>query len=267
MNEKNKPRLSVITVTYNNATGLEKTIESVGSQTYDAIEFLIIDGGSKDGSKEIIEKNAAKLHYWISEPDKGIYHAMNKGIRAASGEYCLFLNSGDVFFDQDTVENALLNTDDEDIIYGNAVKIKPHYERLIKYSPKLTLYDFIKIEPALHHQASFIKKELFDKYGYYDETIKIIADWEFFFRTIILNHAKTKYIDQTICVFEGTGLSNSLPVGNKMRIEANQRRDSILKMHFPDYILDDYKKLDHFLSYIPVYKKILNKISYFRFRK
>ncbi|MEA4935661.1 MAG: glycosyltransferase family 2 protein [Paludibacter sp.] len=267
MNGKNKPRLSVITVNYNNATGLEKTIESVSSQTYDAIEFLIIDGGSKDGSKEIIEKHKAKLHYWVSEPDKGIYHAMNKGIIAATGEYCLFLNSGDVFFDQYTVENALHVIDNEDIIYGNAVKIKPHYKRLIKYSPKLTLYDFIKIEPALHHQASFIKKELFDKYGLYDESIKIIADWEFFFRTIILNRAKTKYIDQTICVFEGTGLSNSLPLGNKIRIEANLRRDSILKMHFPDYILDDYRRLDIFLSQKSVYKKILNKISYFRFRK
>lgn len=267
MNEKNKPRLSVITVNYNNAAGLEKTIGSVGSQTYDSIEFLIIDGGSKDGSKEIIDKYAAKLYYWISEPDKGIYHAMNKGINAATGDYCLFLNSGDIFYDRHVVKNALKNIDNEDIIYGNAVKIKPHYERLIKYSPKLTLYDFIKIEPALHHQASFIKKNLFDKYGQYDESIKIIADWEFFFRTIILNRAKTKYIDQTICVFEGTGLSNSLPVGNKMRIEANLWRDNYLKMHFPDYILDDYKKLDYFLSCKPVYKKILNKISYFRFRK
>jgi glycosyltransferase involved in cell wall biosynthesis len=267
MDKKTKPGLSVITVNYNNAAGLEKTIQSVCSQNYDAIEFLIIDGGSIDGSKEVIEKYAANVHYWISEPDKGIYDAMNKGIKAATGDYCLFLNSGDVFFDHQTVKNAKMSIDGQDIIYGNALKIKPHYKRLIKYSPQFTLYDFYKTEPALHHQASFIKKDLFDKYGLYDESIKIIADWEFFFRTIILNNAVTKHINQTICVFEGTGLSNSLPHGNKMRIEANTRRENILKLHFPDYILNDYKKLDELISFKSVYKRIMNKISYFRFRK
>ena len=267
MNKNKEPHLSVITVNFNNAAGLEKTIKSVIAQNSSDIEFIVIDGGSTDSSRNVIEKYSQQIQYSISEKDNGIYHAMNKGIKAASGKYCFFLNSGDVFFDSNTVDNAIILFDDADIVYGNVIKIKPHYRRLIKYSSTLTLYDFYKTEPALHHQGTFIKKDLFDKHGNYDEKIKINADWEFFFRTIILNKARTKYIDQTICVFDGTGLSNSLPIGNKLRFEANLNKENILRLHFPDYLLSDYKKLDKILSGKSFSKKIINKISYFRIRK
>jgi glycosyltransferase involved in cell wall biosynthesis len=262
-----RPKLSVITVNYNNIIGLENTIKSVSSQDFDDLEFLIIDGGSTDGGKELIEKYNTEIDYSVSEPDNGIFHAMNKGIHAAKGEYCLFLNSGDVLFNQYTVENVFSGIDNQDIIYGNVIKVKAHHRRLIKYSSKLTLYEFYKTEPALHHQASFIKRQLFEEYGFYDESVKIIADWEFFFRTIILNDATVKYLNQTICIFDGTGLSNSLSRGTKLRIEANLVKENILKKYFPDYILDDYKTMEGILSSRSLLKKTINKISYFSFKK
>ena len=100
------PKLSIITVNLNNKAGLQKTIESVFSQTFTDYEYLVIDGGSEDGSKELIKKYENKFVYWVSEKDKGIFNAMNKGILKASGEYLLFLNSGDYFYDSAVLDDV-----------------------------------------------------------------------------------------------------------------------------------------------------------------
>jgi glycosyltransferase involved in cell wall biosynthesis len=260
-------KLSIITVNYNNSDGLRKTIQSVKDQTFNDFEFILIDGGSTDTSLKVIQEQNSIINYWVSEPDCGVYHAMNKGIIKAIGEYCLFLNSGDFLKDNKVLENIFNKNINEDIIYGNAIKVKPHYRREIKYSPTLTLYDFYRTEPAMHHQATFIKRELFVKHGQYSEDIEIIADWEFFFRTVILKEVKTKYIDKTICFFDGTGASNTLNVDNPERIKANNMKESILKTHFPETILNDYKKLDKILSSRSIWQKVVNKISFFRFKK
>ena len=113
------PKLSIITINYNNLEGLKKTFESVFMQTYQDFEYIVIDGGSTDGSKEYIAENADKINYWVSEPDKGVYHAMNKGIMKANGEYLLFINSGDELFENNTIEKSLSNLHTEEIIAGN----------------------------------------------------------------------------------------------------------------------------------------------------
>jgi len=254
-------------VNFNNAEGLQKTIQSINSQTFKDYEFLIIDGGSTDASVDVICKYHTLLNYSVSEPDNGVYHAMNKGILKATGEYCLFLNSGDILANNKVLESVFDKVIDEDIIYGNAVKVKSHYHRLIKYTPDLSLYDFYRTTAAIHHQATFIKKELFVSYGFYREDIKIIADWEFFFRVIIQNKVKTKYIDLTVCVFDGIGLSNVLKATDPDRILASQEKETILKKYFPDYILADYKKLDALLSHRSCWQKLLNRISYFSIKK
>ncbi|MDD4969940.1 MAG: glycosyltransferase family 2 protein [Paludibacter sp.] len=260
-------KLSIITINFNNAFGLQKTIQSIIEQTFTDFEFILIDGGSTDSSLDVIKENHSIINYSISESDGGIYPAMNKGILKATGEYCLFLNSGDCLADNNILYDVFKQIDCEDIVFGNAIKIKPHYRRKIKYPPTLTLYDFFKTDAVIHHQASFIKRELFDKQGFYREDIEVIADWEFFFRTIILNEVKTKYIDRIICAFDGIGLSNTLTVNNPKRIKADQVKISILKSNFPAYILEDYKQLDKFLSHRTYWQKITKKISYFRIKR
>jgi glycosyltransferase involved in cell wall biosynthesis len=260
-------RLSIITVNFNNGAGLRKTIQSIKNQTFTDIEFVVIDGGSTDLSLEVMKENNSIINYSVSEADGGVYQAMNKGILKATGEYCLFLNSGDCLADNKVLENVFEIISDEDIVYGNALKIKPHYRRLLKYSSHLTFFDFYKTEPAMHHQATFIKKQLFEKLGLYREDIKIISDWEFFFRAIILKEVTTKYIDLTICTFDGTGLSNTLNENNPERTNANCIKESILKLNYPDSILDDYKKLNEFLTHKTYLQKILNKVAYFRLKR
>ena len=118
------PKLSIITINLNNAEGLRKTIPSVISQTYCDFEYIVIDGGSTDGSVDVIKKYADKLSYWVSEPDAGIYNAMNKGIRKAGGEYCQFLNSGDWLVAPDVTERMAKDMPDCAICYGNMITIQ-----------------------------------------------------------------------------------------------------------------------------------------------
>ena len=115
---KDKLILSIITINLNNREGLRKTIESVVNQTFQDFEFIVIDGASTDGSVEVIQ-DYPRINYWISEPDTGIYNAMNKGIAKATGEYCLFLNSGDTLFQINTLTGILQSNPKGDIIFGN----------------------------------------------------------------------------------------------------------------------------------------------------
>jgi glycosyltransferase involved in cell wall biosynthesis len=184
-------KLSVITINLNNIIGLQKTIESVISQTFKDFEWIVIDGGSTDGSKELIEKYADHISYWVSEPDKGIYNAMNKGIHVAKGEYIEFLNSGDIYFNEKTLENVNRHLSNSDIIYGSAIirrdgkDIRIHMQRDI-----CSFYDLVK--KPINHQSSFIKKELFEKYGNFDENFSGVEDTEFLYRIkrkgISINH-------------------------------------------------------------------------------
>jgi len=276
-------KLSIITINYNNAEGLQKTMGSVITQTYRDFEYIVVDGGSTDNSCQVLKdtcqlvsdqtsfKGKAEVNgivvRWISENDSGIYNAMNKGIGLASGEYCLFLNSGDCLAGDNVLQVVFDGSYDEDIVYGNAVKIKPHYRRLIRYSPVLTLYDFYRTVAAIHHQACFIKRELFQKYGMYREDLEINADWEFFFRVIILEKVKTKYTDKVICIADGTGLSNTLKKGHSLSLQASDAKEKILKTYFPEYILADYKKLDELLTRTSIMGRICRKMEYFRLRK
>ncbi|MXN91926.1 glycosyltransferase [Flavobacterium sp. Sd200] len=226
-------KFSVITINYNNAAGLEKTIKSVVSQTYTEFEFIIIDGGSNDGSKEIIEKYTDKISYWVSEKDKGVYNAMNKGIKAAKGDFVIFMNSGDLFFNQAVLQatDTEINQD-YDIYYGNNIKKSPTSERLKTYPAKLSFSFFYS--SSLNHQAAFIRRSLFDELFYYNEEFKIASDWEFFAYAICHKNIPYKYLDQTICVYDFTGISTTAS-----DVFAKEKKESI-KKYFPafeeDYI-------------------------------
>jgi len=234
-------KLSIITINLNNKAGLERTIQSVTSQTYTDFEYLLIDGGSDDGSVDIIKKNKEKITYWVSEKDKGIYNAMNKGILKANGEYCLFINSGD-FFIKSTILDEMLNyINGEDILYGNGFfQAKDNKLEKLDCPVKLTLGFFCLY--SLFHPATLIKKSLFDKYGLYNESNKIISDGEFFIKTIILNNVKTKLIPLEIAIAEDNGISRNIEFKTILEDEAKK----VLSNFFPVYVIDlmsDYKDL------------------------
>lgn len=205
----NNPKLTIITINLNNATGLRKTIESVVSQTYSDFEYIIIDGCSTDGSVEVVKEYQEKITYWVSEPDKGIYNAMNKGILKATGEYCLFLNSGDWLVNHNVLEGIIPTAFKEDIIHGNIVLEYGDKQIQAKGTSKdsLTLVDFL-IAPTIRHQAAFIKRELFRKNGLYDESFTINGDWFFFMKNIIFNKATIKYTNINICFFDPNGIGS-----------------------------------------------------------
>ena len=205
---KKRPLISIITVAYNNRFGLEETIKSVTSQSYRDFEFIIIDGGSSDGSRELLEGYSSKIDYWVSEPDKGIYNAMNKGIAKASGKYLIFMNSGDRFSSSQILEKISPAFGDDDIIYGNAyyeLENRKKYEYRIP--SKITIGSLLK-EPICH-QSAFFKKDLFTKFGMYDEANKIASDWTFMMDLFIHHNLSQTYVNEFISIFEKTGISNT----------------------------------------------------------
>ena len=151
------PKLSIITINYNNTRGLEKTLSSVwNDQTYSNFEHIVIDGGSTDGSVDVIKKYADKLTYWVSEPDKGIYNAMNKGILKAKGEYLLFLNSGD-YLCNEALSEIFSENFSEDIVYGNFTLLCKNGEKKIKTFSEQVDYNLLYLE-SIGHQSTLIKR-------------------------------------------------------------------------------------------------------------
>lgn len=153
-------KLSVITINYNNAEGLAKTMDSVFRQRFSDFEYIVIDGGSTDGSKDLIVNNQDKIAYWCSEKDSGIYNAMNKGIREASGEYLLFLNSGDFLHDFAVLEDIHPFLSGEDIVYGDLLFVHGDGKEDLFVYPDVLSFEYF-LERSLGHPAAFIKRALF----------------------------------------------------------------------------------------------------------
>jgi len=176
------PKLSIITIVYNNAADIERTMLSVINQTYHNIEYIVIDGASTDGTLDIIKKYADRISQFISEKDKGIYDAMNKGLQLATGDYVLFMNSGDEFFAQYTVEKVFAIEPGADIYYGETEMIdsKGHSlgQRRHKAPEKFTWRGF-KLGMSISHQAIYIKRSLIEPY---DETYQLSADIDWIIR-------------------------------------------------------------------------------------
>lgn len=234
--------LSIITINRNNAAGLEKTMRSVAAQTFKEFEYIVVDGASTDGSVEVIEKLAAEFVHlkWVSEPDSGIYNAMNKGIRMATGEYCQFLNSGDFLASTTVVEqmlNALELKKYPDIIYGNMQKQLSENKTIVDRcgaTNDVTLNMFYK--GCLNHSPAYIRRSLFDKYGLYDETLKICSDWKFYMQSIVLGRAQVRYVDILVTIFDMNGISET-----RKDILDNERTHLLNEM-IPHGILKDYDK-------------------------
>ena len=252
------PSLSIITINQNNVAGLRKTIESVVSQSSRNFEYLIIDGGSTDGSIDVIKEYAEKITFWVSEPDNGIYHAMNKGVHAAKGEFVHFLNSGDWLVDNHVVENMLNSLSDSDILLGNEIFINPEgKKRLHKSNSEISLYTFYR--STLFHASAYIRRSLFDQYGLYDETLKIVSDWKWYLIVAGLQKANIKTVNINVCYFDSTGISSI----NQELDKAERRK--VLEELVPATILYDYDKYSFDIEQMARIKKhpILYHIFWF----
>ena len=245
-------KLSIITINYNNCDGLKKTIESVICQSYNDYEYIVVDGDSIDGSREYIIENENGwnskrksevninnfIFKWISEPSNGIYNAMNKGIEIAGGDYCLFLNSGDYLYSKNVLSEFFSLGYTEDVISGE-VKTYSNFNSTSEiYSnfstTKNTFNNFLNA--SLNHQATFIKRELFLIYGYYDENFQMASDFAFFLKSIALGDASFRFIKKIISYYNSDGLSHT------HKLAGEKERAEILKKLVPNYILEDYKE-------------------------
>lgn len=188
-------KISVVTVCFNSAATLEKTMLSVLNQTYSDVEYIIIDGGSTDGTVDIIKKYADRLAYWVSEPDRGIYDAMNKGISVATGDYINFMNSDDIFYDENVLKNIFSKDYDEDVIYGKTLKVSPNYTYTMKNRP----ISFLSQNMAFGHQASFSKTELMKRLRF-DLRYKSAADYDFF-HSVMKNNGSFKEVPYIVSIF------------------------------------------------------------------
>lgn len=233
-------KLSIITITFNNLEGLRRTVTSVSGQTWSDFELLVVDGGSVDGTAEWLceqEKIMPSLK-WVSEPDNGVYDAQNKGISLARGEYCFFLNAGDCFASKDVLERMFANQPTADIVYGNEIVIDSDGKRVgyckgVENPTMVNLY-----LSCMKHQASFIRRSLFERYGNYDSTLRIVADWEWFLRVIGFNNeVSLQYKDVDVSLFENTGISYHSP-----DLCANERQQ-VLDRYFSKRLQEDMNLL------------------------
>lgn len=276
-------KLSIITINYNNALGLGKTMQSVLSQTSKEFEYIVVDGGSNDTSCQIIRDKRLEINGTIelegikvtcvSEADKGIYHAMNKGIRIAKGEYVQFVNSGDCLASNDVVEKMLNQLQvisyklQEETKEGTRYKfgvdklqvdkkvkqriedkdgVLIFYGNMLKQMPKGLLRDkgFAGRQPTmldfytgtLNHSPAYIKRSLFDEFGLYDESLKICSDYKWYIKSIIFGGINPQYIDIDVTVFDMTGISTVNTVLDK------EERAKVLNAYLPAKVLVDYKK-------------------------
>lgn len=268
-------KLSIVTINYNNAEGLRKTLASVASQTYRDIEHIIVDGGSTDDSVDVIREYEQQLHLthstihilWVYEKDKGIYNAMNKGIEIASGrrivnsfnrselvedknkvlpDYIQILNSGDILVAPDVTENMInhllaLNSSlsaesSPAILYGNMIKKDYATGKVIGKSREEEYSLCNYYTGTINHDCCYIRRDLFEQYGMYDESLKIVSDWKWFLQSVGLGNVKPVYVDTDVTIFDTGGISET-----NLELRENERRH-VLKELLPPAVLADYTK-------------------------
>lgn len=235
--------LSIITINRNNAQGLKKTMQSVVSQTSKDLEYIIVDGASTDESVEVIKHFAEQRDIrWVSERDKGIYNAMNKGIGMAQGEYVMILNSGDYLASPqvvDVMDKALKANNCPDILYGNMLKIWPDgkTQRDRQLRDDYSLFDFYN--GTLNPDGTYIRSSLFAQYGPFDESLKICSDWAWMLKTVGMNGVKPLHVDLDTLFFDMTGVSEG---GERSRQTIRNERQQVLNQTLPAAVLEDYDR-------------------------
>jgi glycosyltransferase involved in cell wall biosynthesis len=250
-------RLSVITINYNDKPGLGRTISSVLAQSYDDFEYLVIDGGSTDGSAELIEKYKDRLAYSVSEKDNGIFNAQNKGALQAKGEYLLFLNSGDVLADKEVLKTFSQYLQKYDLVYGDLLVDDGETIERADMPDELGVYHFMI--STLAHPCTFVSSALHQKLNGYSEDLKITGDFEFFLRAILVNRASYKHVPLPVSIFNTQGASSD-PDNDERQ---SQERKKSWEMNFSApvvFAFEEYTKMlrSSELKVGKLVKKIIN---------
>ena len=289
-------KLSIVTINYNDAQGLAKTLKSVADQHIPdgfELEHIIVDGGSTDGSVEVI-RDYATIHHtlytirWVSEKDKGVYNAMNKGIRMATGDFIQILNAGDILASSDVLakmfdfvkrytvhrpEAATPYTENAGIFYGNMIRQRA--DGTIEGKSGQVPYSLLNyFTSTMNHDCCWMKRSLFEEYGLYDENLKIVSDWKWFLQAIGLGHVKPVYVDIDMTIFDTTGISER-NLGLR-----NEERRKVLEDVLPPAVLADYDKhafdmhqMDNLRKHPWAYKlvwileRVLNRLDNKNFKK
>lgn len=249
-----RSELTIITINYNNAFGLQKTVESVLAQSTQDFEYIVVDGGSTDGSVDYLIAQNSELRTqnfsFISEKDKGIYNAMNKGIRMAKGEYIHFLNSGDWLVDEYVVEKMLkelsifefrvsgsesgVEATPVDIIVGNKITVRPDGKVRYGCNDKRPVTALTFYRGTIEHTSAYIRRALFDRVGLYDETFRIVSDYKWYFEAVLHHNAKVAFTDLYVTYFDSTGISST-----NLALDKAERRQ-VLEQMLPPAVLADY---------------------------
>ena len=232
--KKTFPKISVVTIVYNDVNNIEATILSVLLQDYPNIEYIVIDGGSTDGTVNIIEKYSNKIRYWISERDNGIYDAMNKGIKQATGEWINFMNSGDRFYNKNSISDVFKKclSDSVDVVYGYQI----HNFSYGQYVRKRIDLSFFSSLMPIGHASSFVKMDIMKEYMF-DTSFKVAADYNFFYNLFITDH-KFYFVEVIVSVFEASnGISS---------------KNEILTLKETSIINGSYKSFSYYMKIISV---------------
>ena len=250
-NEMCYPKISIITVSYNAVATIEQTILSVINQTYLNIEYIIIDGGSTDGTIDIIKKYKDKISYWVSEPDNGIYDAMNKGIDMATGEYIYFIGADDCLVDFEimkTVAEYLEKAKDMDVLGGSVWCVDEQLGLQFPYKIQFDIND-IYAGYRIPHQGTFIKRTILKK-NHFNTAYKIVADYDLFLKLYFNRKIRMQYIDKKIAYYANSGVSS-------IQIEKRITEDIKVMQNYniPKNVIEKYK-----MSYKKNYKAILKNI-------
>ena len=254
-------KLSIITINWNNREGLRQTMDNVLAQTArDQFEYIVVDGGADDGSGEMLKQEYdGKLDRWTSQPIKPIYRKMNMGVQMATGDYCLFLNSGDALNDPDVVKDMLPHLDKRhDLVIGNIIE-GTHRTRVPEDITYLWMY-----KASIPHSAAFIRRELLIEHPY-DENLVIVSDWKFFLQVLILDNVSYQLVDRDISYFDQTGISSTRP----LQVE-EERRKVLAELIPPRITLDylqftqgsGYQNTDYDRFYIKMRKYRYGKVLY-----
>ena len=254
------PELTIITVNLNNAEGLCKTIKSVANQTFSDFEYIVVDGASTDGSIAIIKEYNDKISNWISKPDKGIYQAMNKGIRMANGKYLLFLNSGDFLLNKNVLENVFENKPSADMLCGKC-NVSEKGKVVWTSNPPQTITFGVLYHIGLAHQSTFIRRTLFHSFGLYREDFKYNSDIDFWYKAIILGNATTQAINTIVSDYNLDGISSKENQTDKYQFEIDEiLSQSNFHKFIPDYKVWQQEKKDMEIYYWAKSKMLLNGV-------
>ena len=228
------PKLSIITVCRNEEAGIAKTAESIVRQTWQDFEWIVIDGASTDGTLGKLKPYAGRIGRLVSEPDSGIYNAMNKGIRLAQGEYLIFMNGGDAFHHPEVLEEVFSKNPDGDVLYGDVILDNGGEQTKCEY-PSSIKSPLWFANRCISHQGAFIRKELFNRYGMYDETLQIVSDWKHWI-IFSLNGCSFRHIGGYVAVCDGMGITET------RHDETRREQTSIINTYFHAGELDNLNR-------------------------